>query len=61
MPFYTSRATVRKIDGVHRRAEIATGVTFDFGVHGAIKDHYKLTDAKNLPLPIDYIVAATAG
>jgi hypothetical protein len=30
------------------------------GVHGAIKEHYRL-DAKDLPLPVDYIVAATAG
>jgi hypothetical protein len=60
-PFYVSECTVRKIEGVHRRATIATGVTFDFGVHGAIKQHYRLLDAKDLPLPVDYVVAATAG
>jgi hypothetical protein len=57
---YTARATVRKIEGVHREAEIATGVRFEMGVHGAIKEHYRL-EGKNLPLPVDYIVAATGG
>jgi hypothetical protein len=60
-PFYISEARVSKVDGVHRRAEIATGVTFDFGVHGAVKQYYRLHDAKDLPLPVDYVVAATAG
>lgn len=57
---YTARATVRKIEGVHRQAEIATGARFEMGVHGVIKEHYRL-EGKNLPLPVDYIVAATGG
>jgi hypothetical protein len=60
-PFYTSHATVEKIQGVHRRAHIATSVSFDCGVHGAIKEHYKLHDARDLPLPVDFVVAATGG
>lgn len=59
-PFYVAAAKIRKVAGVHRRAEIATGVTIDLGVHGPIKAHYRL-DAKDLPLPVDYIVAATGG
>ena len=43
-----------------RSAEIATGVRFEMGVHGPIKEHYRL-EGKNLPLPVDYIVAATGG
>jgi hypothetical protein len=58
--FYVSRGRVVRIDGLHRRATIATGTEFDIGVHGPIKEHYRL-DAKDLPLPVDYIVAATAG
>ena len=58
--FYRATGTVRKIAGVHREAEIATGVRFDMGVHGAIKEHYRL-EGKDLPLPVDYIVAATGG
>lgn len=60
-PFYVSRSTVRKIRGVHRRATLEDGTEFDFGVHGQIKQHYRLHDEKDLPLPVDYIVAATAG
>ena len=59
-PFYVSHARVEKIEGVHRRAFLEVGTTFDIGVHGAIKELYRI-DAKNLPLPVDYIVACTAG
>lgn len=60
-PLYTARATVARVEGVHRRCTIATGVTFDIGVHGSIKTHYRLDDARDLPLPVDYVVAATGG
>lgn len=58
--FYESRSHIRKIAGVHRRAEL-TGLdtAFDVGVHGAVKEYFRLTDARDLPLPVDYIVAAT--
>jgi len=59
--FYTAVATVTKIDGLHRRASIAVGPPLDFGVHGPIKRHYGLEEAPDLPLPVDYIVAATGG
>lgn len=59
-PIYRATAKVRKVEGVHREAEIATGVRFEMGVHGAIKEHYRL-EGKDLPLPVDYIVAATGG
>ncbi len=58
--FYVARGRVVRIDGLHRRASIAAGTEFDMGVHGPIKEHYRL-DAKDLPLPVDYIVAAAAG
>lgn len=60
-PFYVAEATVTKIAGVHRRARLAQGVMFDVGVHGAVKRHYRLEDEKDLPLPVDYVVAATGG
>lgn len=56
--FYTARAEVRKVAGVHRRARLSTGHEVDFGVHGPIKDYYGL-DAEDLPLPVDYLVAGT--
>lgn len=58
---YNARAEVRRIDGTHRRARLEDGTEIDFGVHGPIKQHYRLHDEKDLPLPVDYIVAATAG
>jgi len=57
-PFYVARADVAKIEGVHRRATLETGFEVDFGVHGAIKKHYGLDDAPDLPLPVDYVAAA---
>ncbi len=57
---YISRASVQKVEGVHRRATIATGATFDMGVHGPVASHFRI-DARALPLPVDYIVASTAG
>lgn len=58
-PFYVSKARVEKVQGVHRRAHLEVGASFDVGVHGAIKDFYKL-ESPDLPLPVDYIVAAAA-
>ena len=60
-PFYVSRATVEKVGGVHRRAALEDGTTIDFGVHGPVKAHYGLDSQPNLPLPVDYLVAAAAG
>jgi len=59
-PFYTARATVEVVEGVHRRARLEDGTRIDMGVHGAVKTHYRL-DAGDLPLPVDYQVAATGG
>lgn len=56
---YTSHARVEKVDGLHRRAGLETGVQVDFGVHGPIKEHYGLQAPQDLPLPVDYVVAAT--
>ena len=56
--FYTARSRISKVEGVHRRATLETGHEVDFGVHGAIKSHYRLDDAPDLPLPVDYVAAA---
>ncbi len=61
-PLYTARADIAKIRGTYRRALLLdTGTTIEMGVHGAIKQHFGLVDAPDLPLPVDYIVAATGG
>ncbi|MDX1492649.1 MAG: hypothetical protein R3253_01145 [Longimicrobiales bacterium] len=59
--FYTAKATVEKVDGLHRRATLEDGTTMDFGVNGPVKAHYGLDSQPNLPLPVDYLVAAAAG
>ncbi|HEX7050250.1 MAG TPA: hypothetical protein VF188_08630 [Longimicrobiales bacterium] len=60
-PFYIARARVEKVRGVHRRARLEVGGEFEMGVHGPVKTHYRLLDQPDLPLPVDYIVAATGG
>jgi hypothetical protein len=57
-PFYISRSRLTKVAGVHRRGRLETGQAVDYGVHGAVKAHYNL-DVEDLPLPVDYIAAAT--
>lgn len=60
-PIYVSRSRIAKLEGLHRQGHLESGVTVDFGVHGAIKSLYKLEGAPDLPLPVDYTVAATGG
>ena len=60
-PFYTARASVTKVDGIHRRATLEDGTAIDFGVHGPIKARFGLEAEPDLPLPVDYLVAAAAG
>jgi hypothetical protein len=59
-PLYVSTVTVEKAGPSRRRAHLPAGVTIDMGVHGSIAAHYKLSGPA-VPLPVDYIVAATAG
>jgi hypothetical protein len=60
-PFYMARARVEKIAGLHRRAHLESGESFDMGVHGPVVALFKLSPERELPLPVDYIVAATGG
>jgi hypothetical protein len=60
-PLYIARAAVEPAGPLHRRARLATGETFDMGVHGPIVPFYRLSPPRELPLPVDYIVAATGG
>ena len=58
---YTVVTSVEKVHGVHRRARLPDGTSVEFGVHGPIKELYRLEREPDLPLPVDYMVAATAG
>ena len=60
-PLYVSRSTLEARGTLHRRARLATGEILDMGVHGPIATHFKLAPPRALPLPVDYIVAATGG
>lgn len=60
MSLYDSVAHVKKVHGTHRQATLPTGQTIDFGVHGPIAAHFRLQE-EPMPLPVDYIVASTAG
>jgi hypothetical protein len=60
-PLYVSGASVEKVAGTHRRLHLDAGPIIDVGVHGPIKSHFRLDAERDLPLPVDYIVAATGG
>ena len=60
-PIYVSRSTLEAVGPLHRRAWLAGGETLDMGVHGPIVTLFKLSPPRELPLPVDYIVAATGG
>jgi len=60
-PLYVSHVRLEKLGSLHRRAHLPLGVSADMGVHGAIVPFYKLAPERELPLPVDYIVAAAAG
>ena len=60
-PLYIAKARVDKVDGLHRRATLEDGTRLEFGIHGPIKALYGLEAQPDLPLPVDYLVAAAAG
>ncbi len=60
-PIYVARSRIEKVEGVHRRAHLEPGAIVEYGVHGPIKEHYKLHTEPDLPLPVDYVVAAAGG
>jgi hypothetical protein len=60
-PIYVSRSTLEPVGPLHRRARLTGGETLDMGVHGPIVTFFKLSPPRELPLPVDYIVAATGG
>jgi hypothetical protein len=60
-PIYTSRVTLDKLGHLRRRAQLPLGGQVEMGVHGPIVSFYRLEPERELPLPVDYIVAATGG
>jgi len=60
-PLYVATTPIEVLPGLHRRAQLPLGYTADFGVHGPVRQHFKLEPDREFPLPVDYIVAATGG
>lgn len=60
-PFYVARSTLEKVGSLHRRARLETGEALEMGVHGPVVEWFGLAPDRQLPLPVDYIVAATGG
>ena len=60
-PMYVSRATLTPAGKLRRHAVLEAGAEADFGVHGPIAEFFKLAPPTPLPLPVDYVVAATCG
>ena len=58
---YVSKVTVDQVGTLHRRAHLPLGASADFGVHGPIVQLFQLQPERELPLPVDFIVAAAAG
>jgi hypothetical protein len=55
---HVSITQVERMTGVEKTAVLPTGQRVDFGVNGDIKKLYNI-DTRDLPLPVDYIVAST--
>ncbi len=61
---YTSRVTIRREGGPNRVAQLpAQDELVQFGVHGAIAEHYgsDLAQFGERPTTLDYLVAAAGG
>ena len=59
---YKSESKIEGVEGPFRKAYIpATEAPVDFGVHGAIAEHYGVTGKDEVATTLDYIVAATGG
>ena len=58
---YTSRSSIDQQGPLHRRARLESGPEVDMSVRGAVKEMFKLSPERELPLPVDYIVAAAGG
>ncbi len=59
---YVSDITIERIEGPYRHAWLpAHDGPVEFGVHGAIAEHYGVTPEKEVTTTIDYLIAAAGG
>jgi len=59
---HTSRSTIVRVDGPTRKAVIEgfSGEVF-YGIHGGIKEFYKLEPKEEHPATLDHIISGVAG
>ena len=59
---YTGRIRIERIRGPHRLAWLpGRADPVDFGVHGAIAEHYGVEPGTEHTTTLDYVMAATGG
>ena len=59
---YTAKIRIERLKGPHRYAWLpAHDGPVEFGVHGAVKEHYGADPEREITTTLDYIVAATGG
>lgn len=59
---YTADIRIDRIRGPYRHAWLpAHDGPVEFGVHGAIAEHYKANPEREITTTLDYVMAATGG
>lgn len=59
---YTADIRIERLKGPHRRAWLpASSDPVEFGVHGAVKEHYGADPEREIATTLDYVMAATGG
>ena len=59
---YTASIRIERMKGPHRLAWLpAHDGPIEFGVHGAIKEHYGVEPEREITTTLDYVMAATGG
>lgn len=59
---YEARIRIQRTQGPHRLAYLpACDGPVEFGVHGAVAEHYGVEAVKETTTTLDYIMAATGG
>lgn len=61
-PTYEARIRIERVKGPHRKAYLpGLDGAVDFGVHGAIAEHYGVEPEREHTTTLDYVMAATGG
>ena len=59
---YVADIRVKRLRGPHRHAFLpAHNGPVEFGVHGAVKEHYGANPERDITTTLDYVMAATGG